>query len=148
MAQNKSSKPDNRLPDKLSELIEVALMDLILAEQMKEYEIDMGAYHVANGKCRVCFAGSVIAATNNFSLYNRSIHPCQTKESFKYYALNQARQYSFISALNCLGVYEYPLYFVSQIKVPFSNQVSYEFSPELFKANMETAAAILKKYDL
>jgi hypothetical protein len=50
--------PDNRLPNKLWDLIQVALMDLTLAEQMNEYEIDMKVYHESNGICRVCFAGS------------------------------------------------------------------------------------------
>lgn len=148
MKQNKSQKPDNSLPEKLWELIQVALMDLALAEMMPEYEVDMGAYHEPNSKCRVCFAGSVIAAINNYRSYKKEIRPEMLADEYKYYALNQARQYCFISALNMLGIYEPPNNLRNKINQAINETCSYEVNPELFKANMETAAGILKKYDL
>jgi len=55
------------LPNKPSELILLALKDLILVECSKSYEIDMGEWHTPrssfNDKCLVCFAGAIMAKT-------------------------------------------------------------------------------------
>lgn len=62
-------KPKPTLPDKMSELILVALADLCKVEKLKDrFEIDMEQWHVGNdytasNKCVVCFAGSVLAMT-------------------------------------------------------------------------------------
>jgi len=55
------------LPNKPSELILLALKDLVLVERSKSYEIDMGEWHTPrsdfNDKCLVCFAGVIMAKT-------------------------------------------------------------------------------------
>ena len=53
------------LPDKLSDLAELALNDLEKCEAMPEvYEIRMSAWHKPGvGKCLVCAAGAVMAQT-------------------------------------------------------------------------------------
>lgn len=62
-------KPKPVLPDKMSELILVALADLCKVEKLKDsFEIDMEQWHVGNdytasNKCVVCFSGSVMAMT-------------------------------------------------------------------------------------
>lgn len=67
------------LPDKLSDLIDLALVCLNKAEQNPRYQIDMVTWHeekvVLSGelKCHICFAGAVIAFAlgenpNNFRL--------------------------------------------------------------------------------
>lgn len=54
---------------KLSDLLEVALKDLVSVERMKKtYVVNMGlwhspSYHDENGRCAVCLAGSVMACT-------------------------------------------------------------------------------------
>ena len=57
----------NTLPDKLSELIRVAVWDLIKTEQMPYlYRINMYAWHDysdLDNKCHVCLAGAVMAQT-------------------------------------------------------------------------------------
>lgn len=58
------------LPDKLHELLEVALNDLILCEQDPTYSVNMGWWHekdpyVNPDVCLVCLAGTVIAKTLN-----------------------------------------------------------------------------------
>lgn len=50
-----------QLPDKLSELIYIALEDLEKIEADPRYIIDMGTWHMPNGKCAVCAAGAVMA---------------------------------------------------------------------------------------
>jgi ribosomal protein S27AE len=59
-AQRKALK---KLPNKMSELIMVAIKDLKKIEKSKYYAINMGVWHEPNGKCTVCFAGSVMAKT-------------------------------------------------------------------------------------
>lgn len=51
----------NRLPDKPSELLLLALTDLEMCENDPRYEIYMGNWHAPNGRCRVCAAGAVMA---------------------------------------------------------------------------------------
>lgn len=68
-------KTDITLPDKLSELIEVALKDYIEVKRKKKtYRISMGVWHqpVWTGTedksiCAVCLAGCVMANTFNIS---------------------------------------------------------------------------------
>lgn len=55
------TKNTKSLPDKPSKLIRVALADLAKCERSKLYKIDMHHWHTPNGKCKVCFAGSVMA---------------------------------------------------------------------------------------
>ena len=55
----------NKLPDVPSVLIKAAVKDTKLAEKSQKYEVDMGKWHEPNGKCSICFAGSVMAFTLN-----------------------------------------------------------------------------------
>ena len=52
-----------KLPDKLSELLRLAIGDLIKVRADPRYEVYMTDWHWPshNGKCRVCLAGSVLA---------------------------------------------------------------------------------------
>lgn len=53
------------LPDKASDLLELALKDMEAIRNNPEYLLDMGAWHRADvytGKCHVCLAGAVIAS--------------------------------------------------------------------------------------
>lgn len=52
---------ETKLPDKPSALIRVALRDLEACEKDPRYEIEMDYWHQANGVCKVCLAGSVMA---------------------------------------------------------------------------------------
>ena len=55
-----------KLPDKPSELIELALKDLASVERSKAYKVDMGTWHSPakyDGPCSVCLAGAVMART-------------------------------------------------------------------------------------
>lgn len=55
----------NTLPDKPSELIRVALADLVKVERSPKYVVNMEDWHVPiiSGVCEVCFAGAVMAKT-------------------------------------------------------------------------------------
>lgn len=61
-----------RLPNKLSDLIDLAVDDLSAVEKMKRYAVNMSDWHVPTNetisdKCEVCFAGSVMARTCGLS---------------------------------------------------------------------------------
>lgn len=54
------------LPEKKSEILEIALKDLIAVEQMDKYTIDMGTWCEVDlnyGTCTVCLAGAVMMNT-------------------------------------------------------------------------------------
>lgn len=52
-----------KLPDKLSDLLELAVTDAEAIEKTPGYVLDMNEWHKPNGNCRVCMAGAVIART-------------------------------------------------------------------------------------
>lgn len=57
--------PDT-LPDKLHELLALALADFDIISKTPGYEVDMSSWHEADsntGKCAVCLAGAVMANT-------------------------------------------------------------------------------------
>ena len=89
---NKMSITD-KLPDKPSELIRLALHDLELCEQDDRYIIDMGKWHRPEYDiCAVCLAGSVMAKSLNKKRH-ASGGPAKYKSitSRKLYALNEFR---------------------------------------------------------
>lgn len=150
MKQNKSSKPDNRLPNKLWELLQVAIMDLTLAEMNPKYRIDMGQVHTPNGSCKVCLAGSVMAAMENHTSYKTDLNELPYSFSGDFDSIDDCRGYNFGRAIeNKCGASKNKAYSVeNEIRNAIIDECSYRKNPELFKANMETAAATLKKYDL
>lgn len=69
-------KKKTKLPDKLSDLIRIAVADAKKIEKDSKYIFNMSTWHqpqsnyddvshtfVTTGKCEVCFAGSIIACT-------------------------------------------------------------------------------------
>lgn len=60
-----------KLPTKLSDLLELALRDLISCERSPRYRVNMDQWHVWRPKqkvCEVCLAGAVIARTLNWPI--------------------------------------------------------------------------------
>lgn len=107
------------LPDTMSDLILLALTDLIAVEkQKKRFTVDMGTWHepeekynqdegenVKTGRCIVCFAGSVMAQT----LKEQDDHDV-SPESFdletrnKLNAIDSLRQGDIHGAAQYLGI--------------------------------------------
>lgn len=56
---------NQRLPDRPSELLKLAMADLDAVRADPQYHVDMAAWHIpqSNGVCAVCLAGSVMANT-------------------------------------------------------------------------------------
>lgn len=64
-------------PERLSDLIRLAVHDIKLVADDKRYEIDMEFFHFkpsAEPVCYVCFAGAVMAKTLQFDLDDRLPH--------------------------------------------------------------------------
>ena len=60
----------NELPNKLSELIELAVRDVQACEADPRYILNMGRWHAPrNGGCEVCMAGAVMAQTLRVPLH-------------------------------------------------------------------------------
>jgi hypothetical protein len=89
-----------KLPNKLSNLILIALDDLRKAERSRDYKVDMYSWHQPNSVCKVCFAGSVMA----FSLgtdSNTYTSPSRfaKKTMGKLFALDDVRSGDFDAAM-------------------------------------------------
>jgi hypothetical protein len=81
-----------RLPDKMSELLQIALNDLNTIKSDDTYVVDFKSYHTPDDrKCRVCLAGCVIAITLNMDK-SRDAHPSG-------YDRDTAHKLEFISAV-------------------------------------------------
>lgn len=100
----------DNLPDKLSDLITVAIRDLIKCMKQKDkYDINMDYWHVpnANGytsKCSVCLAGSVMAQTLGADI-TKNMDPDDFGVSSleeKLLALNDVRLGDISAALYCM----------------------------------------------
>lgn len=126
------------LPTKPSELIRVAIKDLIAIEQDRRYVVDMTEWHRPNSHCRVCFAGAVIAL--RVGLLDREIIPSQfgLKTYCALLALNDFRQ-GFIHD----GVARLDLALPPDA-TSYWNVVPYGNYPELFKDSMRELATYLE----
>lgn len=134
-----------KLPDKLSVLIRLALVDLGKAERDPRYKVDMGKWHEPNSHCSVCFAGAVIA----FSLGTSSL-TCLTANSFpeddrdKLLALDNVRSGNFVEAAFNFGInVDKTDEATKGIRVP-----SYCHNRKLFKSRLRLAARRLAKAGL
>lgn len=102
------------LPDKLSELITIALEDLAKVEASDQYTVDMGRWYRPNGyegTCLVCFAGSVMAMSLEFDReteveFQEFSNYFDPQTSGKFLALDAARRGKIGCALWALT--EYP----------------------------------------
>lgn len=126
----------NKLPNKPSKLIRVALKDLELVEQDNNYSIYMGDWHMPLGdKCSVCLAGSVIARTLNTPL-DAEVDPLDfnliTKN--KLLALNQFRVGYIGQGLHFLDI-EQPKNTKTFVYIPH-----YDENPILFKERLSQMA--------
>jgi hypothetical protein len=125
-------------PEKLSDLIELALGDLEKVEKDERYRVDMEAWHTPlNGKCRVCLAGSVIAQTfltpvDKYTLGTRSEVGQEWSDAFD--ALNAVRL-NDRSAIRAAG------YKCS----PPKKIRSYKRNPKLFKSDLRQLISDLRE---
>jgi len=139
----------NKLPEKMSELIALAIKDLKACEKLSEvYEINMEFWHNPhNNKCKVCLAGAVMAQTLEASPY-AFIGPSEFDDDYeeeniqaKLFALDLLRSGETKDAFTELNQ-ETP------DKSLYRKITPYEDSPEKFKQEMIILAADLQEAGL
>lgn len=143
----------NILPNKASDLINVALADLIKCERSPKYTINMGMWHWPriSGKCAVCLAGSVMAqslsATPN-KMRGPLLYPRDVRK--KLLALNDLRVGEVNCALAKLGIRALDKVPGPRSKEPqFDRKITpYCGLPGLFKRQMRKLAKDLAKAGL
>jgi hypothetical protein len=149
----------NSLPDKPSELLEVALHDLELVEQNPLYEIDMSKWHSAgqtskrfengivvetNTPCEVCLAGSVLAMSLEIPR-DTYVDPCDLGDQVlhnKLLAIDQLRRGEIDEALDRLSI-EQPDLLPDNVNV-----VDYVYDKERFKSDIRKLIELLKSFNL
>lgn len=129
-----------KLPEKPSALIRLAVRDLEKAERARNYKVDMGTWHTPNGKCRVCFAGAVMAGT-----LGASRKDCLSPQSFgddaaKLESLDYFRTGHIRLGLQINGR-ETPAAVSNFAVVP-----DYDEDPKAFKRDMRKLATMLAKH--
>lgn len=91
-----------KLPNKLSELLRLAVRDAQAVEQRDGYRLDMLVFHEPRrgGSCAVCMAGAVIANTLEGDP-SCDLAPADfDQDTWRLWAIDSMRQGAFVDALN------------------------------------------------
>ena len=131
----------NELPDKPSELLELALSDLEKVERSPRYEVSMNTWHrpTKGGVCEVCMAGAVMAKTIKTDRFEQfTDEDFETDAKKKLIALNDFREGSLDIGLKTLGI-DHPRFLASEIDV-----TGYHDDPKEFKKDMRAVIKALK----
>lgn len=134
------------LPNKMSDLILVAIRDLSKVEKMKGYKIDMGwAWHEPiatrrGSRCSVCLAGACMVGLGVPK--NREVHPYSFNEKLerKFNAIDSLRVGSVSSACYYLNIIK-----TEKIRKMNRDITDYSVSKSKFKKEMLKLAKDLKK---
>jgi len=165
------------LPDKLSDIILIALEDMEWVENHKNYTVEMSVYHSPGGVCGVCFAGGIMARSKGTSC-KQCYDPSHftKRDSNIFGALDSLRNYGISSFLRYAT--EFPLDNLTKEQENAHTEICkhlelqskkhersynkgsffytyqtedvprYRHSKAGFKRNMETIAAILQEHNL
>jgi len=150
----------NKLPDKVGDLIRIAIKDLQVCEADDKYIIDMEKWHTPKNlavgesgpdSCYVCLAGSVMAQTLDVPRDQRYVPDLLPTEDL------DAR----LRLLDILRYARTDLYYINQINFPDLSNVDefrysrdlfdatqYRVDPEQFKIDMLKIAELADTYDL
>ena len=135
-----------KLPNKPSALIRIALKDLELCENDGRYCVTMDeCWHepTFNGKCNVCLAGSVMAQTLKMPITRLLFTEDLDEEENKLIALDCFRQGDIDSGLTELSMN------ISDYKIDSCRRIiSYHDNPKLFKSQLLALADDLAKEGL
>jgi len=138
----------NKLPEKLSDLIELALADLEKVEKNWRYKVNMSKWHrpiwnkwYLPNMCEVCFAGAVMAGTLGVDINeNIDVRGFNDYIHYRLRALDSLRVGDVEGALEYLRMRQPP---VGTIDV-----TPYEESPLLFRKDLEKIVVYLRKHNL
>lgn len=141
-------KLKSTLPDKPSELILVALKDMIKCERSRNYKVYMDVWHeLILGSCAVCLGGSVIAQTLGANLHENltpNFMPhLRVSDVRKLMALDKFRQGNVWTGLTIMRLRRKMPKMDGYIKVS-----DYHSNPSQFKKDMRAMAKYLKEKGL
>lgn len=129
------------LPNKPSEILELALQDLDLCELDPDYKINMGQWHTGGEICQVCLAGSILAKTigvpKNISFDPKGFSPSiRCKMDFlEYVRLGYiGKAYNHLQRKRPVGVF-------SEVSVTY-----YHTDPIKFKTDLRNLISHLKEH--
>jgi hypothetical protein len=133
-----------KLPEKMSDLIDVALEDLAKVEASEKYIVEMGTWHEPGEPmeaCEVCFAGGVMAMSLNADPEDL-LSPDDFKLDIanKLSALNELRMGDTQCAALELGI--------DHGEFPFRNITHYSDDPAGFVADTKQLAVDLREAGL
>ena len=135
------------LPDKPSELLEVALADLEKVAKDSRFAINMSTWYTTSlsGQCVVCAAGAVMAKTLRVgALDGRDLGPSSFSGSLseKLLAINCLRE-------GCISAALYNLHLDRPDNLPYSvPMASYETQKDLFYIDARKLIAMLRNFNL
>lgn len=130
-------KPTTELPEKMSDLLKLALMDLEYIENTPGYEVDMeGWVYTDNDTCFTCLAGAVMVKTLHRD-WSHGLCPIDflTYDCAKLIALNSLRQGKISEASEFLG---------RPMETRFEFVPLYEKDPNAFKAAINNLIDVLE----
>ena len=141
----------NKLPDKLSDLIELSITDLEKCEASPDYRIDMEVWHTYRSEnCYVCLAGAVMSQTldrdtkHDINWSSEVDSELRALDSIRRGDLQRALMY--FKALTIQEAYDQ---FEDVIKnVDPIEYAAYEINPEQFKQYLRKVANKLREYNL
>ncbi len=99
--------PESKLPNKIWQLLDLAIKDFTFVVQNPYYRINMDFYHTPNLRknvCKVCFAGSVMAGTCKVPI-NEEMEPYDIdgNDQELFYALDNIRSGDLESVVRDYG---------------------------------------------
>lgn len=129
-----------KLPDKLSDLIDLAVTDLEVIEKNPRYKVDMSRFHTGGDPCLVCFAGAIMANTFGVSCKEQA-HPWEFPEHTenRLYTLNYIRDYRINDAIKFFHGTPCDKSYMENL-----NSILYNESAKQFKSNMREIAKRLR----
>ena len=146
---------EDKLPEKMSDVLELALHDIERVETSPQYEIDMTNWHIYDritGVCSVCMAGAVMAQTLGVP-FNETTSLTMVEVSdddkTKLCILDDVRSSHFIPLLDFIKGEDdeddkYRPLFKDIMR--FGNIVRYHESPTQFKKDVQRLAETLRKH--
>ena len=141
------------LPDKLSDLIIVAVEYLEKCEKDPRYLVDMDywAYKGHDGVCMVCMAGAMIVQQHPEGFKSRNCYvPLRfvMSDRLKLCAINFVRTHRWEIALECFDYKNEEVIEALKQELDDERVSEYHNDPEKHKANMRRAAEILASHGL
>lgn len=144
-----TSKKQEKLPDKASDLLTLALNDLAKVERSPRYVVNMHIWHAPNGACSVCFAGAVMAQTLEASPSEGALPGCYPLYTCKrLHSLDAMRCYNWSAALARFPKSSFKVEGVLREAIPSGLRPLYHQDRRKFKLNMRKAARIMRAHGL